>query len=181
MNPLIDRRALAPVCAAFTLLLCTSNLSCSSNPCAPVFHAIENLRGKTFHSFVSGERSDSTESEATSNEGIQVDGTAYWKDHGKWAIIGSSDREFSSEQAKAASNISCRLEDAEFIDGESADHYITHGAWQDDVDVRGQFWVSKSTGLILRANYKFNAAGLASGNQSFRYEYTNFTAPIISK
>lgn len=183
MNRLIDRRTLAPVCASLILLLCTFNLSCSSNPCAPVFQALEKLKGRTFHSFVSYDLSNSSESIANNNEGIQVGGISYWKDHGKWSIIDSDDRKFNSDRIKFAASISCRLEDAEFLDGEGADHYVTHGTWKDDVntDVHGQFWVSQSTGLIMRANFKFNAGGLVRGTASLRWEYANVSAPIVSK
>ncbi len=36
------------------------------------------------------------------------------------------------EKLRATANISCRLEGTEFIDGESADHYVTHGTWKDE-------------------------------------------------
>ncbi len=51
MNPFIDRRALAPVCASLILLLCTFNLSCSSSPCAPVFHAFEKTKAHPISQF----------------------------------------------------------------------------------------------------------------------------------
>src|SRR5579862_9101305 len=126
MNRSIDRLTLSPVCASLILLLCTFNLSCSSSPCAPVFHAVEKLNSIAFHSFGSIERTDGS---AGSGESIHIDGALYVEDHGKWTMVGAPNegRKSVGDEFKAATSTSCHLEGTEFIDGESADYFVTEG------------------------------------------------------
>ena len=178
MNPLIHRCALPPICASLILLLCTFNLSCSSSPCAPVFRAFEKTRRTPLHSFITMEWPDGRE---TSADYIAIDGTTYYKPNGKWITANTAALEL--EKLRATANISCQLEGTEFIDGESADYYVTHGTWKDDVslDVHARYWISKSAGLPLRFITTTDAGKLAHASTSTRFEYFNITAPIISK
>jgi len=179
MNSFIDRRALAPVCASLILLLCTFNLSCSSNPCSPVFSAAAKLKSTNFHSFGSAEEPDGSE---ITTENILINGTAYTTDHGNWIVNDSHDEGIDGvlSRFKTSANISCRLENTEVIDGENTDHYVTEGKWR-EINVHGQYWVSKNTGLLLRAKFKSDAGHGVKSGVSIRYEYTNITAPIVSK
>lgn len=177
MNPSIDRRALAPVCSSLILLLCTFNLSCSSNPCAPVLSAVKRLREVPNHYVASYWVADGRED---NSEGMEIDGFSYIRDGGDWTIDESRTATRTQMQVfQFASKGSCHLERSELVDGEAAYYYVLEGK-QNGLKVDIEVWLSKATGLMTRVNLRMQG-GVYDGHGTFRYDYANISAPIVSK
>lgn len=73
----------------------------------------------------------------------------------------------------------CRLEHSDFVDGKAMDYYVLKGE-QNGLKVDMQVWLSKATGLMTRVNIRMQG-GVYDGHGTFRYDYTDVTAPIVSK
>lgn len=146
--------------------------------CKKVLDAGERLTTTPHHAYmtrVSGNKQELSED-------ISVDGAIYVQINGKWrkSPLTVQDRLKQQQENRAsARNTSCRHVRDEAVNGDPADVYSVH-AENEGITSDSMIWISKSKNQILRQEEDIDETD-TKFHESVRYEYTNVTAPPVSR
>lgn len=149
----------------------------AANSCQPVFDALTKAATTPNHSYttniaVNGSRSES--------ETIIANGQKYIRVRGKWMRIPVTSQDMleqEKEEEQHGKSV-CQLLRSEFANGEAATLYSIHREYEGLVEDT-QMWVSKSTGLPLRAEEDVDKGGThVKGHYSTRLEYGDIRPPM---
>lgn len=150
--------------------------------CKVLFSALDKTIITPSHSYVT--QTDSGKGAPENGEQIFAGGTRYIKLNGKWMKSPLTTQELQEQDRQNRQNAkeySCRYVRDESVQGESASVYHTHNKTEDFAS-DAQIWISKSRGLILRAEEDMDTGGEGGKRHlSTRYEYGNVQAPTVSQ
>lgn len=146
----------------------------AQDSCKPVLDAMNKVYTTPTHLY-------NAMDSARKNELIYVGGVVYDNLHGKWArsIVSMERVKELEEKNRQNSKYTCRYLRDESVDGEVAAVYNTR-AERTDLPLKsdGQFWISKTKGLLLRHEEDIDAGDGVKNHHSTRYEYANVRPPL---
>ena len=147
--------------------------STAQDSCKPVLDAMNKVYSTPTHLY-------NTMDGIRKNELIYAGGVVYDNLHGKWArsIVTVERVKELEEKNRQNSTYSCRYLREESVNGEMVAVYNTR-AERTDLKIRsdGQFWISKTKGLLLRHEEEIDAGDGIKSHHSTRYEYSNVKPP----
>jgi hypothetical protein len=149
----------------------------AADSCQPIFDALTKVATTPSHSYttstpVSGGKSMESET-------IFANGQKYIRAGGKWLRLPVTSAEVVEEEKEKEQHgkSTCQLLRSESVNGETAMVYSVHREYN-GVKEDGQMWISKSTGLPLRAEEDFDNQGKVKEHRSARFEYSNIRPPV---
>lgn len=150
----------------------------AQDECKKVMDAGERLTTTPHHGYMTQINGKKQEL----REDISVDGAIYIQVNGKWrkSPLTVQDRLKQQQENRAtAKNTSCRHLRDESVNGEAAEVYSAH-AENEGITSDSVVWISKSKNQILRQEDDIDETD-TKFHESVRYEYTNVTAPPVSR
>jgi hypothetical protein len=117
------------------------------------------------------------------SETIYVNGATYVRVNTQWVKSRITPQDLADGKKQDAAQIgTCTPLRDEAVGGEPATLYKVHSKTADD-DIDTQIWISKARGLPLKQIYDLDvhAGALGKSHNEVRYEYTNVTAPPVTK
>ena len=170
------------LCAlALFLLLVMIWMSASAHAadsCQPVFDALIKVATTPSHSYTTSTGSNG--GKTTEAETIFANGQKYIRPHGKWMRIPVSSQEVveQEKEKEQQGKSTCQFLRTESVNGELAVLYSIHRDYE-DVKEDGQMWVSKSSGMLLRAELDVDSPdNKLKEHRSSRFEYGNIQPPM---
>jgi hypothetical protein len=163
--------------AAFTAALCVTPVR-AADSCQPIFAALMKVATTPSHSYTTSTPVNGGNS--MESETIFADGQKYIRARGKWMRlpVTSQDVVEQEKEKEQHGKSTCQLLRSESVNGEAAMLYSVHREYE-EVKEDGQIWVSKSTGLPLRAEEDFdNKSNKGKEHRSARFEYSNIRPPV---
>lgn len=166
--------------AAGVVLLASPPIRAQASNCATVHAASVKMETTAYHMyFVDSAKAVEAENggKPTTGESISVGGTMYFLNHGKWVKSPVSLAEMNAERDKHdwKKDTCTHLRD-ESVNGEAAAVWRTHVVTEMSA-VDTDMWISKSRGLVLKANSVMDLGAGPKSHTSARYDYTNVRAP----
>jgi len=152
------------------------------NDCKVVFDADDRLTATPHHGYVTTTLQGKGAKQVT-GEDIFAGGVVYVQVRGAWRkspMIAEQRQNQQLENRKNARNVSCHLLRNEVVNGEPAEVYSFH-AETEDLKSDSLVWISKSKRLILRQEQDLDPGLGDKSHTSTRDEYTNVSAPNISR
>jgi hypothetical protein len=120
---------------------------------------------------------------ARNSETIYLNGATFVMANGRWqkSPVTARDMLEAKKENEQKAGTCARVRD-EAVSGEAATLYKIHNQTPDET-VDTEIWISKSSGLPLKAINDLDVGGGALGKShtEIRYEYTNVTAPAITE
>lgn len=168
-----------------TLVFATTTIAFDVSParaadsCQPVFDALMKVATTPSHSYTTDTAVNGGKAEA---ETIFANGQKYILARGKWMRIPvTSQNVVDQEKEKQQRGTSaCQLLRSEPVNGEGAMLYSVHREYA-EVKEDGQMWISRSSGLLLRAEEDFDNRGTkVKDHRSTRFEYGNVRPPLYA-
>ena len=165
----------------FTLLSITSlaaPYAMAADSCQPVFDALTKVATTPSHSYTisTGINGGKT----TETETIFANGQKYIRVRGKWMRIPVDSQEVveMEKEKERQGKPTCQVLRTELVNGEVASLYSLHRVYE-DVKEDGQMWVSKSSGMLLRAEMDIDSPdNKIKEHRSSRFEYGNIQPPM---
>ncbi len=151
----------------------------AANPCLPVFDALTKVVTTASHSFTTSTSPSVNGGRATESETIFVNGQKYIRARGKWMRIPVTSQDSVEQEKKKEEHgeSTCQFLRNESVNGEDAMLYSLHREY-DEVTEDGEMWVSKGSGLPLRAEEDVdNRANKVREHRSTRFEYGDIRPP----
>lgn len=145
-----------------------------SSECQAVSNAMLRVNTTPHHTVATGSKL----SEVT--ESIMVGDTNFYKYHGVWKKSPLSPKDslrLEQDNIKSAKVYTCRRLPDEVLDGASVAVYTAHSETPDVGKTDAKVWLSKTTGLPVRADSDMDTG--TKRHLSVRYDYANITAPIV--
>lgn len=150
--------------------------------CKVLFSALDKTIITPSHSYVT--QTDSGKGTPDNGEQIFAGGNRYIKLTGKWMKSPLTTQELQEQDRQNRQNAkeySYRYMRDESVQGESAAVYHAHNKTEDFTS-DAEIWISKTKGLILRAEEDMDTGGEGGKRHlSTRYEYSNVQAPVVSQ
>jgi len=170
------------LCAlAFSVLLVATWLTTSAHAadaCQPVFDALTKVATTPSHSYTTSTGVNG--GAPTEAETIFANGQKYIRARGKWMRLPVTSEEVVEQEKEKEQHgkSACQSLRTESANGEAAIVYSVHREYE-EVNEDGQMWISKSTGLPLRAEEDFeNKGNKVKEHRSTRFEYGNVRPPM---
>lgn len=167
---------------SISLLLAVMSLNAvrtaAAESCQPVFDALMKVATTSSHSYTTSTPlggGNSTEAET-----IFANGQKYIRARGKWMRLPVTSQEVVEEEKEKEQQgkSTCQVLQSESLNGEVATVYSVHREYN-EVTEDGKMWISKSTGLLLRAEEDFdNRGNRVKDHRSTRFEYSNVRPPM---
>jgi len=149
----------------------------AADSCQPAFDALTKAATTPSHSYTTNIAVNGSKSES---ETIIANGQKYIRVRGKWMRIPVTSQDMleqEKEEEQHGKSI-CQLLRSESVNGEAATLYSIHREYEEVVEDT-QMWVSKATGLPLRAEEDVNNGGNhVKGHYSTRLEYGDVKPPM---
>lgn len=152
----------------------------AANPCQPIFDALTKVVTIPSHSFTTSTSPAVNGGRATEGETLFADGQKYIRARGKWMRIPVTSQDVTEQEKEKEERgkSTCQFLRSEPVNGEPATLYSLHREY-DEVTEDGEMWVSKSTGLLLRAEEDVDNRGYkVREHRSTRFEYGNIRPPM---
>ena len=149
----------------------------AADSCQPVFEALTKVATTPSHSFTTSTPVNG--GSALESETIFANGQKYIRAGGKWMRLPVTSEEVVEQEKEKEQHgrSSCQFLHNEPVNNEAAMVYSVH--WEyNGVTEDGQIWISKSTGLPLRAEEDFDTKGKFRDHRSARFEYGNIRPPV---
>lgn len=150
----------------------------AADSCQPVFDALIKVATTPSHSYTTSTAvNGGTPTEA---ETIFANGQKYIRVRGKWMRIPVTSQDVvEQEKGKEEHGKStCQFLRNESVNGDPAVLYAVHREYE-EVKEDGQMWISRSSGLLLRAEEDFdNRGNRVKDHRSTRFEYGNIRPPM---
>jgi len=176
MDKSSSQALLAVAATVATLTVCSA--AWAADPCQPVFDALTKVPTTPSHSYTTSTRvGGGTPTEA---ETIFANGQKYIRARGRWMHLPVTAQDVLEQEKKKQEKgkSTCQFVRNESVNGEAAALYSLHREYE-GVQEDGQMWVSKATGLPLRAEEDFdNQASRGKEHRSTRFEYGNVRPPM---
>lgn len=150
----------------------------ATDSCQPVFEALTKVATTPSHSYTTSTPASGGTSIET--ETIFANGQKYIRVHAKWMRlpVTSQDVVEQEKEKEQHGKSTCQVLRSEPVNGEAAIVYSVHREYG-EVKEDGQMWISKSTGLPLRAEEDFdNKGNNVKEHRSARFEYSNVRPPL---
>lgn len=150
----------------------------AADSCQPVFDALTKLVATPSHSYTTS--TPVSGGKARTAETVMTQGKKYIRVNGKWMDSHVTTAEVLEQEKENEKNgkSGCQFLRSEPVNGEGASLYHmqreTQGFKEDS-----EIWVSKATGLPLRAEQDIDMGGeIGKEHRSARFEYGNVLPPI---
>ena len=149
----------------------------ATNSCQPVFDALTKAATTSSHSYTTNTAPNGTKAEA---ETIIANGKKYIRVRGKWMSlpVTSQDMLEQEKEEEEHGKSTCQLLRSESVNGEAATLYSMHREYEEITEDQ-QIWISKGTGLPLRAEGDVDSkSNHVQQHSSTRLEYGNVNPPM---
>jgi len=165
---------------AGAVLLASPQIRAQASTCATVHAASLKMETTPYHMyFVDSANAVEAENggKPETGESISVGGTMYLLSHGKWVKSPLNMAAIKAERDKHdwTKDTCTHLRD-ESVNGEAASVWRTHVVTEMSA-VDTDMWISKSRGLVLKANSVMDLGAGQKNHSSARYDYSNVKAP----
>lgn len=150
----------------------------AADACQPVFDALIKVATTPSHSYTTSTGING--GKTTEAETIFANGQKYIRVRGKWMRIpvNSQDVVEQEKEKEQQGKSTCQLIRTESVNGEAAMLYSIHRDYE-DVKESGQMWVSRSSGMVLRAEMDIDSPdNKIKEHRSSRFEYGNIQPPM---
>jgi hypothetical protein len=150
----------------------------AADSCQPVFDALTKIVTTPSHSYTTSTAANGGKARAT--ETIMTQGKKYIRVNGKWMTTPVTTADVLEQEKEREKNgkATCQLVRSELVGGEPASVYSMHREG-DGVTEDEQLWISKATGLALRAEQDVDMGGqIGKEHRSARFEYGNVAPPM---
>jgi hypothetical protein len=150
----------------------------AADSCQPVFDALTKIATTPSHSYTANTAVNG--GKPTEAETIFANGQKYIRVRGKWMLIpvNSQDVLEQEKEKQEHGQSSCQFLRSESVHGEAAMLYSVHREYEGSKE-DGQMWVSKGSGLLLRAEEDLdNTGNKVKEHRSTRFEYGHVRAPM---
>ncbi len=150
----------------------------ATDSCQPVFDALIKVATTPSHSFTTSTGINGGKPREA--ETIFTNGQKYIRVRGKWMRIpvNSQDVVEQEKEKEQQGKATCQLLRTESVNGETAMLYSIQRDYE-DVKESGQLWVSKSSGMLLRAEFDIDSPdNKVKEHRSSRFEYGNIQPPM---
>jgi hypothetical protein len=172
-----------------TVAMASASLVCSTaraaDSCQPVFDALNKLARTPNHSYATGTLAPTNGGgEVIEGEKILANGQYYLRTHGKWLRLPVTSQDVLDQEKdkELHGKSTCQFLRSESINGEAAALYSVHREYvqaSDKVIEDSQMWISKSTGLPLRAVVDWENFGIhRKEHRTDRFEYGDIRPPM---
>ena len=149
----------------------------AADSCQPVFDGLMKVATTPSHSYTTSTSANGGKTEA---ETIFANGQKYIQVRGKWMRlpVTSQDVVEQEKEKEEHGKSTCHLLRSESVNGETAMLYSVHREYE-EVTEDGQMWISRASGLPLRAEEDFdNKGNRVKDHRSTRFEYSNVKSPM---
>jgi hypothetical protein len=149
----------------------------AANACQPVFDALTKVATTPSHSYTTSIAVNGGKTEA---ETIFANGQKYIQVHGKWMHLPVTSQDVLEQEKEKEEHgkSNCQLLRSESVNGEAATLYSMHREY-DEVTEDAQMWISKGSGLPLRAEEDVdNRGNRKKEHRSTRFDYGNVKPPM---
>jgi len=149
-----------------------------ADSCQPVFDALIKAATTPNHSYTTSTGING--GKATEAETIVANGQKYIRARGKWMRIPVSSQDMVEEEKERErqGKSTCQFLRTDSVNGETAMLYSFHRDYE-DIKEDGQMWVSRSSGLIVRAELDVDSPdNKVKEHHSSRIEYSNVQPPM---
>ncbi len=146
--------------------------------CQPVFEALIRVATTPSHSYTTSTGING--GKPMEAETIFANGQKYIRVRGKWMRIPVRSQDVIDEEKEKEQQgkSNCQLLRTESVNGETAMLYSFHRDYE-DVNESGQIWVSRSSGMLLRAELDIDSPdNKVKEHRSSRFEYGNIQPPM---
>ena len=150
----------------------------AADSCQPIYEALIKVATTPSHSYTTSTPANG--GSVTETETIFANGQKYIRARGKWMRlpVTSEDVVEQEKEKEQHGKSTCQVLRGESVNGEAAIVYSVRREYG-EVKEDGQMWISKSTGLPLRAEEDFdNAGNKMKEHRSARFEYSNIRPPV---
>lgn len=163
----------------FSLLVIGNAVTaCAADPCQPIFDALLKVATTPSHSYTTSTAVNG--GRPTEAETIFANGQKYIRARGKWMRlpVTSQDVVEQEKEKEEHGKSTCQFLRSESVNVKAAMLYSVHREYE-EVTEEGQMWVSRGSGLLLRAEEDFeNRGNKAKEHRSTRFEYGNIRPPM---
>jgi hypothetical protein len=149
----------------------------AADSCQPIFEALTKVATTSSYSYT---KSPPVNGNSVESETIFANGQKYIRVRGKWIRlpVTSEDVVEQEKEKEQHGKSTCQFLRSESVNGEATMVYSVQREY-DEVKEDGQMWISKTTGLPLRAEEDFdNKDNKVKEHRSTRFEYSNIRAPV---
>jgi hypothetical protein len=162
------------------VLLATPPTRAQASSCATVHAASVKMEAVPYHMyFVDSAKAVAAENggKPKAGEAIAAGGAMYLLSHGKWVKSPLSLAEMNADRDKHdwTKDMCSHVRD-ESVNGEAASVWHSHVVTEMST-VDTDMWISKSRGVVLKANTVMDAGTGEKSHSSARYDYTNVRPP----
>jgi len=166
--------------AAGAVLLATPQIRAQASSCATVHSASLKMEATPYHMyFVDSAKAVEAENggKPKTGEAIAAGGAMYLLNRGRWVKSPVNLAAMNAERDKHdwTKDTCTHLRD-ESVNGEAASVWRSHVVTEMST-VDTDMWISKSRGLVLKANSGMDLGGGQKNHTSARYDYTNVRPP----
>ncbi|HEY7097067.1 MAG TPA: hypothetical protein VH437_10110 [Terriglobales bacterium] len=158
--------------------ICVPASAQGADSCQPVFDALIKAATTPNHSYTTSTGING--GKTTEAETIVANGQKYIRTRGKWMRIPVSSQDMVEEEKEREhqGKSTCQFLRTESVNGEAAMLYSFHRNYE-DIKEDGQMWVSRSSGMIVRAEFDVDSPeNKVKEHRSSRIEYGNIQPPI---
>lgn len=152
----------------------------AADSCRPVFDALTKVVTTPSHSYTTHTAAAVNGGKPRSSETIDADGKVYIRVNGKWIPSPVSAAEIldQEKEKREQGKSTYQFLRNESVNGEAAMLYSMHREYE-EVKEDSQMWVSKGSGLLLRAEQDVdNRGNKVKEHRSTRFEYGNIRPPM---
>ena len=172
------RTQLGPASVLLVIVSFTQTRASATDSCKPVFDALMKTAATPNHSFttttgVSGETANEAET-------IFANGQKYIRVRGKWLRIPVTSQDVAEQEKEKEQHgtSTCQFLRTEPVNGDPAMLFSMHREYE-EINEDGKVWVSKNTGLLLRAEEDVENRGTkVKEHRLTRFEYDNVRPPM---
>jgi hypothetical protein len=150
----------------------------AADACQPVFDAWIKVATTPSHSYTTSTGVNG--GKPIEAETIYAKGQKYIRVRGKWMRIRVTSQDVidAEKEKEQQGKSTCQLLRTEPVNGETAMLYSIQREYEDTKEI-GQMWVSRSTGLLLRAEFDIDSPdNKVKEHRSSRFEYGNIQPPM---
>lgn len=169
--------SLPGLAATVVALLCLT--AHASNPCQPVFNALDKVMMTPRHTY-STITLAFAHAQPRASETIVANGKVYIRGNGKWrpGLTSLQDMQLQQKERRRHATEACQFMLNELVDTEAAAVFSIQTESENSKE-DGQLWISKSTGLPLRDEQHIEVGGTAGMEHiSTQFEYVNIQPPM---
>jgi len=150
----------------------------ATDSCQPIFEALTKVATTPSHSYTTSTPASGGASIET--ETIFANGQKYIRVRGKWLRIPVTSQDVAEQEKEKEQHgtSTCQFLRTEPVNGDPAMLFSMHREYE-EINEDGKVWVSKNTGLLLRAEEDVENRGTkVKEHRLTRFEYDNVRPPM---